>query len=227
MSLRLINYMGSNGSGKSTRTFTLVKYLQEHFTWREISEAVERKNKDAKLEVIGTLFSNGWFVLGRFAKDGGQWVSLDTAIFSNWDTRLKRIPELKEKYPEITTIFMEGYFNNRSKRGSITNWEDKGCTEVHLILTYYEKIEQFIERTNNRTGKDRGLDWAENSSGWSDNILFGQLMDYYSEDLGKNENNMVWRIGFEEDRDVLVWRYFKEHYVYVPKSITKTTDEWL
>jgi len=221
--------MGSNGSGKSTRTYFLVNYLISKFEYSVIRGKIERKGKEPKQEDIGFLFENGWFVLGRFAKGGTQWVSLDTAMFSNWEQRLEKIPALAKQYPEITTIFMEGYFNNRSKRGDIPSWEANGCDEVHLIASYYDDITEFLQRTNERTGKTRGLDWAENSSGWSDNELFKTLLIYYKNNMGASENNLVKHIDFKESRDALVKMYFNENWEIV-NSIKETAPskdtEW-
>lgn len=208
--LTLINYMGANGVGKSTRTFHMVKYLQDNFESQEFQYVVSKKGQEPKEMKVGILFENGWLVLGSFAKGKTQWVSLDSAIFSKWEQRLAFIKDISENYPEISTVFMEGYFNNRSKQSSPESWKDHGADYVHILTSYYDDIQDFIDRTNGRTGKDRGLDWAENSPGWKDNVLFKKLTDLFIPMA--QDGDVVERLDIHSPKEVLIHRYFEDEY---------------
>jgi len=220
--LHLINYMGANGVGKSTRTFHLVEYMKNHFKYEEFTYEISRKGKDPKIETIGLLFENGWLVLGKFSKEGTQWVSLDSAILSKWEQRIAFIEDMASR-DEIKTVFMEGYFNNRSMQSSPENLHAHGVTEVDIITSYYNDISEFIDRTNGRTGKERGLEWAEQSPGWNDNKLFDKLYHKFKEE--EKDNDMVVRLDIDVPREALVHMYFDEN--YQAKEESGVLDEWL
>lgn len=225
--LRLINFMGANGVGKSTRTKVLIDYLTENFDYKEFEYEVTRKGKEAKKEVIGLEFSNGWLVLGKFAKGGDQWVSLDAAFLSKWEHRIAFIEDIS-KHAEINTLFMEGYFNNRSRQSSPDNLKEHGVNEVHILTAYYDDIQEFIDRTNGRTGKERGLDWAENSAGWNDNQLFDKLFKEF-QPMAK-DGDVVDRLDIHCPVEELVHRYFEPDYKHTVKTQepekSSVLDEW-
>jgi len=222
--LRVINYMGSNGVGKSTRTKVLVDYLMSEFSYEPFYYEIERKGKEPKVEQVGLLFSNGWLVFGKFTKDRDGWVSLDTAYLSKWEHRLNFIKELSEN-DDVETVFMEGYFNNRSIQGGPEKLREYGATEVHNLYTYYNDIQDFIERTNGRTGKNRGLDWAENSPGWKDNEVIRKCGEAFKEQV--KENDRVVQIDWQAPKEVLVKSYFDYDYVHNEEENNSGMDEWL
>ena len=111
---------------------------------------------------------------------------------------------------------MEGYFNNRSVAGSPHNLrENGGVSKVTTLISYYDDIEKFIERTNGRTGKERGMVWAENSPGWKDNAVFIRMMEKYQEGIG--EKDTLERVdNIDSPRDFLVTRFFNDSFNWVP-----------
>jgi GNAT superfamily N-acetyltransferase len=220
--LHLINYMGANGVGKSTRAFHLVEYLKEVFDYKEFNYNIIRKGKEEKEETIGLLFENGWLVLGKFSKDDTQWVSLDSAILSKWEQRIAFIEDMTSR-DEIKTVFMEGYFNNRSMQSSPENLHAHGVTQVDIITSYYDDISEFIERTNGRTGKNRGLEWAEQSPGWNDNKLFDKLYHNFIKEV--QDTDKVIRLDIHAPREALVHLYFDEG--YTKKVENNSVEEWL
>lgn len=232
--LRLINFMGANGVGKSTRTKALIDYLMDNFEYKDFEYEVTRKGSETKTEVIGLEFSNGWLVLGKFAKGGTQWVSLDAAFLSKWEQRIEFI-ETISKHPEIDTLFMEGYFNNRSRQSSPNNLKLHGVSEVHILTAYYDDIQEFIDRTNGRTGKERGVEWALQSAGWNDNKLFDKLYHEFVQE--RKGDDVVDRLGINCPQEELVHRYFDTDFVWTPdviensiteeKPVTNALDEWM
>lgn len=206
--MTVINYIGSNGVGKSTRCFYLVEYLKKKYDYKVIKYEVSRKGKPIKIENIGFLFSNGWMIMGRYSKNNNQWLSLDTGAISKWEQRFKFIKDMKSR-KDIDVLFLEGYFNNRSKAGSPKNIKEQtGVDEVHVFVSHYDNIKDFIKRTNTRTGKSRGLDWAENSAGWKDNNSFIRMLKIYNEE--KDPNDLVQRVDINAPKDYLVQIYFNE-----------------
>jgi len=220
--LHLINYMGANGVGKSTRTFHLVDYMKNTMDFTEFKYGITRKGNDEKEETIGLLFENGWLVLGKFSKENTQWVSLDSAILSKWEHRIAFIEDMSKR-GEIKVVFMEGYFNNRSRQSSPENLKAHGVSKVEILTSYYNDISEFIDRTNGRTGKNRGMEWAEQSPGWNDNKLFDKLYNEFIEEV--NESAIVERIDINSPRDTLVNRFFDKS--YVKKEEVNVMDEWL
>lgn len=208
--MKLINYMGSNGTGKSTRTFYLVQYLKSKYDYEVIEYLVQKKGKEPKIEKIGYLFSNGWFIFGKESKNGTQWVSLDTGMISNWEARLNFIKDMNTK-GNIKVLFMEGYFNNRSKIASPKNIREQTSVQsIHVLISHYDDIKDFLERTNTRTAKERGLDWAENSPGWNDNKSFVKMLELYNKE--KSEDDIVKRVDINESKDYLVKTFFNENF---------------
>ncbi len=222
--MKVINYMGSNGTGKSTRTKVMVDYLEKNFNFEPFYFQVTRKGFNEKLEEIGILFENGWLVLGKHVKGGEGWVSLDAAFLSKWEQRLDFVNQMS-KLEEVSTIFMEGYFNNRSAQGGPEKFRENGAEVIHNLVSTYDNIHQFIERTNGRTGKIRGTEWAEQSPGWKDNETIKKCERIYHEQA--TEADKVHNIHFESPREILVTTYFDENFVYEePISTPNLEDDW-
>ena len=219
--MKFINYMGSNGSGKSTRTRVLVEYLKSKYEYKELIYPTKSKGT----RNVGYIFDNGWFILGAVTKN--SWVGFDRADFTKNSDRKEFLVELKNKY-NIKVAFMEGYFNNRSEQMNPDELHNIGIEELCYLVSYYDNIEEFIERTNNRTGKTRGIEWAENSSGWGDNKQFKKILESFSKKL--KECDEAIRLDIYSPENILVSMFFDETFEWFPpeteKDISVYDDEW-
>ena len=163
--MKVINYAGSNAVGKSTRTSELVRYLDSKFK----KEAVEVDGT-----MVGNLYENDFFVVGKYRKKNLLWTSLDAAFFIAWEHRIQALKQAEKMGAK--TAFMEGYFGNRWK-GAPDFLKEHGYEEQLWLFTFYDKVEDYLERTNGRSGKNRDLEWAKNSSGWADNKRFKDMYE--------------------------------------------------
>lgn len=228
--LCIINIGGSNGIGKSTRMNVLTNYMEEKFGFTPFMYNIT-KGKDTEIlyQEVG-FTSNGYLFIGAKKKTGG-WVGWDKADFSSWSKRIALFKDIYDNYPEIHTIVVEGYFNNRSIQGSpnaIRNGVGENAFSRNWIFLY-DNINEFIERTNGRTGKERGIDWAEKSSGWQDNEVFRKYSKLYiEENQGKDET-----LIFDKDqpKDLFVQILFNTtfelgHELPYNTKHMEISDEW-
>lgn len=238
--MRVINYTGSNASGKSTRVTVVVDYLQSMYDYEDVVFTYTKKSKkhgDKDITgKVGVRFSNGWVVFGK-RDNKGKWIGLDSGMCSSWDQRSAFVSEMKSSGAD--TILFEGYFNNRSKIAGPKTFHDAGADEVHILASYYDSCEDFLSRTNIRSGKlNRGMDWAENSQGWKDNKGIINSQKYWREQA--TENDTVTRVDIDAPRDYIVKRFLDEEFdydsFYENFSLQKTEkqqdheaglDEWL
>jgi len=212
--MRVINYIGANATGKSTRVTVLVNYLESKFDVEDVEFTYTKKSKkngDKQVTTkVGLRFSNGVVIFGKF--DGSRkWIGLDTGMCSSWDQRSAFITEMKARGAE--TVVFEGYFNNRSKIAGPETFHNAGADEVHILASFYDKCEDFLMRTNIRSGKlSRGMEWAENAPGWKDNKGIINSQKYWLEQA--KENDTVTRIDIDESRGYLVERFFEKDFDY-------------
>ena len=237
--MRVINYIGANATGKSTRVTVLVNYLESKFDVEDVEFTYTKKSKkngDKQVTTkVGLRFSNGFVIFGKF--DGSRkWIGLDTGMCSSWDQRSAFITEMKARGAE--TVVFEGYFNNRSKIAGPETFHNAGADEVHILASFYDKCEDFLMRTNVRSGKlSRGMEWAENAPGWKDNKGIINSQKYWLEQA--KENDTVTRIDIDESRGYLVERFFEKDFDYnafyetfespsvEAKAPEADLDEWL
>lgn len=217
--MKVINFAGANAVGKSTRTAVLIDYLKAHYNYEVIEDMVdEGADLPPKKSVVGLLFENGWFIFGKDSKSAAGWVSLDAKMFCSWESRFKYFNELKKKH-KFDVLFLEGSFNNRSPNIMPSYWIENLCDEYDCHLCYYDKVEQFLERCNTRTGQDRPLEWAENASGWRDNGTFKRIDELYSSENSDIIN--VQRLPIDADKDILVQKYFNTNW-----EIKDPLEDW-
>lgn len=214
-SVRLINILGTNGSGKSTRTDLLVKYLDS----KKTPELVMMDCKNGYKE-IGRIYDS-IFILGRFNKSG-KWIGLDLADFTTGQSRLDLYKYISEAYPNVEIFLQEGYFNNGSKHTNKEHLLNYGVDSYSYYFFIYDNMQQFIERCNGRTGKERGEEWAINSAGWRDNTTFLKLYEYYSE--LNEENCIVYKCNIHAPKDLLIQELFNTTFIVEEQEIV--TDEW-
>ena len=203
----VINYIGSNATGKSTRVTVLVNYLESKYDVEDVEFTYTKKSKkygDKEVTTkVGLRFSNDWVIFGKF--DGSRkWIGLDTGMCSSWDQRSAFITEMKER--GVDTVVFEGYFNNRSKIAGPETFHNAGADEVHILASFYDKCEDFLMRTNIRSGKlERGMDWAENAPGWKDNQGIINSQKYWNEQA--KEFDTVDRVSIDAPKEYLVTRF--------------------
>ena len=222
MEKTFINILGGNASGKSTRVGCLVNYMHEKAGSYE--PVIYFSNKVKKEIEVGRIYNiNGveYFVVGRF-NNKGKWVGLDTADFSTYDSRYKFIKYMFENF-NISFFIQEGYFNNRGYAFTKEVLDEQGCgvDKVIEFFILYDKVEQFLERTNNRTGKDRGLDWAENAPGWRDNE--GQIKVLKRLQEEGTETELI-TISIDAKKDYFVEYFFGVEYE-CPKNKAELEEE--
>ena len=119
-----------------------------------------------------------------------------------------------------------GYFNNRSKIAGPETFRNAGATEVHILVSYYDDVNEFLQRTNVRSGRlHRGLDWAENAPGWKDNKGIINSQKYWNEQ--SKEQDTVTRIDINAPREYIVNRFLDDAYVWSkPTPKPEANDEW-
>ena len=203
-----INILGGNASGKSTRVGCFVNYLQNKIG--NYTSVIYFSNKKKKETEVGRIYKTKIgeiFILGRF--NGKQkWVGLDSADFSTYQSRYDFIKYMFDNY-NITYFIQEGYFNNRAYAFTLEKVTENGA-KVEVVKEFfflYDNVNQFLERTNTRTGKNRGLDWAKNAPGWRDSQ--GQLKNY-NELLKTNNDTEFIKVSVDIERDYFVQYFFNE-----------------
>ena len=226
--MKIINIMGSNGIGKSTRVNVLLEYMKTKHTVNDFEYNIIDKTGKNVRKTVGQLFSNGTLIVGKKNK-ANNWVSWDTADFSSWDKRISFFKDLNDNYPNVKIVIAEGYFNNKTMRASPNALRKAtGCDSCSIYVFLYDEIDEFIERCNNRTGKNRGLDWAENSAGWRDNCGTRKLIDKYK--LDNDKNDIINLLGKDEPRDYFVTEFFNDNFEVIEKEevkeIDNSLDEW-
>ena len=202
--LSLINILGSNATGKSTRVSYLTKWLDSHWS----SEGFEYNTVKKGLKDIGKFYPElGLLILGGNTRKGG-WVSLDRADLSSYEQKLNFYKDIAENFPQVVSILQEGYFNNRSVQGSPNNLRNWGITSSKMYFLYYDKVEDFLERTNARSGKtERGLDWAENSPGWRDNATVQETEERYLKDCNEMLD-IIKKVDINADKTYFITELF-------------------
>lgn len=211
--MHLINFYGSNGTGKSTRTYWLFKFLETKYKKHPIFYKVKNKSNDTYGHgQCGWAFENGWAFLGKERENG--WIGVDTALLPTHEDRFdffRNVASYNNQLPfTITHVLVEGYFNSRGPKFSPDNFR-KECPNLEkcdFIIMFYDKIEDFITRTNGRTGDNRGMDWALNSAGWRDNQDRADMLTRCLEN--NSMNDFVTRLDINAPRDWLIQHYFGE-----------------
>ncbi len=230
--LDIINIGGTNGIGKSTRMNILVEYAQNKFKSEPFIYDIT-KGKDPKIinKEVG-FTADGYLFVGTKTRAGG-WVGWDKADFSSWTKRIALYKDIYDNYPDIHTIIVEGYFNNRSAQGgpkAIREQVSENAVSKNYIFLY-DNINEYIERTNGRTGKTRGLEWAEQSSGWADNAVFDKYSKLYIEENQGDDITVI--LNKDEDKDYFVKEFFNDTHsieeigeAEEPEKTTSLLEDW-
>lgn len=210
--MKLTNIMGTNATGKSTRLTNLALALGDNF--QEMSYRFLKKSKacpegeDTTVKNIGRYYPDTkTFLLGKMDKSG-KWVGLDTADLNNWDAKIDFFKAcVSKQFADIEHLVIEGYFNNSSMRGSPNALKEIGITSADFIVFIYDNVEQFRARCEFRTGKEKTMNWAVNSTGWKDNNSYNNA--YFKYNAEADENFVVEKLNIDAPADYLVTKYIK------------------
>lgn len=209
--MKLTNLLATNAVGKSTRMTNFVNALGEDF--KEMSYSFQKKTRDnpegeeVTFKNFGRYYpEKKYFVLGKKDKQG-KWISLDLSDLNNWRSKLDFYSKVinKELEYDIEHVFQEGYFNNTSMQGSPNALKQIGIKSADFIFFIYDNVEQFRARCEGRTGKEKTLEWAENSTGWKDNKSYSVTHDKYK--LEEDENFVIEKHTIDAPVDLLVQKY--------------------
>ena len=203
--------MGSNATGKSTRMKVLADHLGDYEDY-EYTFFDHKKDKVITVN-IGRLYPNGHFLLGEEAGNHAGWVSMDKAILSTQDLRTEFYKHIIANEPRIKHVFAEGYFNMSSVRSQPAFLQETGFENADSIYCFYDNLEQFIERTEFRSGsswEDKGKDPAV-SAGWLDNKTYDRVFNRAMEEHNPTEGRRVIRMPIDAPRDYLVELYGQEN----------------
>jgi len=206
---QFINLLGGNAIGKSTRVAYLTKYLDEKCEpYEPLIHYSMKKKKDIEVGRIYNTTKGKIFIGGRM-NGKGKWTGLDTADFSTGQSRYDFIKFMFETH-DIDIFVQEGFFNNRIHTNTLEKLHEHSypvdsCVQFAFL---YDDVTEYMNRCNDRTGKDRGLDWAENSSGWKENVAMDKKFKLISE-TSKGETI---RCNKDERKDFLVDYIFNDSF---------------
>lgn len=192
----LVNLLGTNGSGKSTRLNEFIDLLDRNTQpYNEIYSYLNGKNQK-----IGRLYTDSKiFILGKKNKKN-IWNSLDLAHFTKLKDRIKLYNHIAEIY-KCNYFIHEGYFNNISEQLNPNNLRNDKITNFIYLFFIYDDVSDFLNRTNSRTNKKRNLDWAINSPGWSKNEAF--LKFYNNINKEKFTGDIIEKFSIYTDKNML------------------------
>ena len=198
--MKVINLVGSNGIGKSTRMSYLVYYLEKKYGEPEIVYG----EKDGKKVIVGRIYNNEIFIFGKVSQKG-VWISLDTAAITTLTGRYAHIVDMLEK--GIKYYFLEGYFNNNSY-SFFEKLIRNPNLETHYYMFMYKTPEEFLERCNNRTGKtSRDLEWTKDAPGFKKNEEIQKL----AKKINQSEGNFkAYELDKNAPKDLLIRDFFGE-----------------
>ena len=204
--------MGANATGKGTRFRTLADHLGDSYETYPYTFYDHKKDKERTAD-MGRLYANGYLVLGSETKTGG-WVCLDKAILSTQDMRTAFYKHVIATDPRVKHIFVEGYFNTMSPRSRPAFLRETGFDKIDCFFMFYDTVEQFIERTEARSGstwESKGKD-PYTCAGWTDNKAFTRAYTKcYEDDHNPADGRRVIRLDINAPEDFLVRYYGQEN----------------
>ena len=204
--------IGANAVGKSTRFRTFVdalgtSYEDYQYTFFDTKKDVERT------VTIGRLFPNGYLVMGEEAKNHAGWVCLDKAYLSTQDLRTDFYKWVIANDSRVKHIFAEGYFNTNSPRSRPNFLRETGFDQIDCWFMFYDTVEQFIERTESRSGstwESKGKD-PHTCAGWKDNGGFARgYATAMANDNHPSDGRRVLRMRIDAPKDFLVEQYYEQ-----------------
>jgi len=197
--------VGANATGKSTRLKTFVddtsRLLDTDGIDYEYTFFDTKKDK-TRTVVLGKLFPNGILILGSEAKNHAGWVCLDKAILSTQDMRTDFYKYTMTNDTRVKHIVAEGYFNCTSPKMRPEYLRKTGFETINCAFMYYDNVKEFFDRTQERSGHDRDMEWAENCAGWKDNSSFRRSHEK-SLEQDRDDKQRVIRLDINAPRNAL------------------------
>ena len=75
---------------------------------------------------------------------------------------------------------------------------------VNNFITFYDEVEDYLQRCRDRSGRDLTIEWASNSAGWQDNGAFKRVFRVTPEQVENKEGSSVERLDINAPRDWLI-----------------------
>ena len=197
--------VGANATGKSTRLKTFIDITTDLLGTSGIDYEYtffDTKKDKTRTVVIGRLFPNGVLVLGSEAKNHAGWVCLDKAILSTQDMRTEFYQWVMENDSFVEHIVAEGYFNCTSPKMRPEYLRKTGFETINCAFMFYDNVQEFFDRTRERSGHNHDMEWAENCAGWKDNTSFRRSYEK-SLEQDRDSQQRVIRLGIHAPREAL------------------------
>lgn len=208
---RWIGILGSNATGKSTRVNALVDskgddYAILEYTWDSVTAKYPEGRK--RTLTAGRVYGDT-IILGRKSRTG-NWVGTDYVFgeLGNFDAIFGFIDWLRDQ--GIKNVVGEGYFAMSSDRFHPDHLREKSVfknTDLYFFL--YDTPQEYLDRTNTRTGKDfTEDDWKKEGrvgkvpTGWRSNGTFHKKFNRAKDKAVENDN--ITRVDIDADVDYFV-----------------------
>jgi len=207
MMKRFVGLVGANATGKSTRMNYLVDNLGSS-SYEEIRYQFEKKGKVLDI-VVGRIYDIGnlgkTFIVGKKKRDGG-WVGGDHTLgklgsIDCVETFFNFLEDIG-----VENVICESYFANSSTMlHPVRLFKFFDVVNVYWMFYDSDKIQQYIDRCNFRSGKEeRGIEWAIDSAGWRQNLQFGRTFERTKVQVDGHKGSSVRRILHNVPEDWLV-----------------------
>ena len=201
MMKKWIGLLGANATGKSTR---MTEYVKSLGTADTVYDHVFEKNGEMKtIKGAGHIWGNT-MVIGRPSRDGKKWCGGDHTM-----GQLGSIACVEEFFRHIDgmgieVVVFEAYFGNNSTMYRPDRLREFFET-VHNHWFLYDELEQYIDRTENRSGQtweDKGKN-PEESAGWRNNVAYFKALGLTKEQV-EDTDSTVERVAIDAPVDWLV-----------------------
>lgn len=197
---KFIALLGSNATGKSTRMSEYIRTLGEPDTI--LDYPFYKNDTDQVIKCAGNVYGD-MFIVGRSTRKG-SWTGGDYTM-----GRLGSKVCIQEflTYLESTgvkTLVYEAFFGAASKAyrpEEIHNYFE----ESHCYWFLYDDIQDYIDRTENRSGRPwSGRDTEPfDSAGWKNNLSFFKVFDKTALEVA-GTSSTVQRVPIDAPRDWLI-----------------------
>tara|TARA_B100000780_G_scaffold272820_1_gene235554 strand:- start:3926 stop:4555 length:630 start_codon:yes stop_codon:yes gene_type:complete len=194
-----IGILGSCATGKSTRLNMFIEYLDDiaGIPYQVHDYVFEKNGAEIVIKNAGRAYANGVYIVGNKTKSG-NWVGADYT-FGKLGDKQSIYNFLEEATAIHDTFIVEGYFavgGGFLRPDALSFMFDK----VNQYYFLYDTLNQYVERTENRTGKtwvDRGKDPSK-SAGWKSNQSF--LTGMKKAIAGCRHNDKIVKVDYTKNK---------------------------